>query len=425
MEISKTKPLKVLFYGWVNVAHSYAILNCFQLIHLYKNYGPNGIIKKNAIEIYIQEAKYYNSKWYLNQKLVYPEEYNEIIRSLRIYDGVSSIDLIYRATYPYHIDPLPVNIPKCIFYTSEFAKLTKDYFSGVTTDPFEQIKASKDLYFTSPSVWSSLGLSEYLPQERNRIITHGVDTKIFFKRNDKTKRNSIREKYGIKETDILMINIGATTTNKGILLILQALDILVNKMGKKEYKMMFKGSDDLYECTTFIKSYFQHFIQNKIISENDMNYLIDNHIIFTNKTLSYPILNDVFNACDLYISPYLCEGFNLCPLEFLATGGNVLVPRTGSTKEYIEAIYQNGGKELITYVDSQVGRDPSNGFCQNIIKIDDLVKSILSSEANFKNTQNDDNYALMIKFIEKELSWSHVSTLLLDYFQYITRQIKN
>jgi glycosyltransferase involved in cell wall biosynthesis len=417
MEITKTKPLKVLFYGWPMIQHSYGIVLAFQLIHLYKNYGPEGIIKRNAIEIYIQEAKYYNDKWYLNQKLVYPEEYNEIIRSLKIWDLVSPIDLIYRATYPYNISSND-SIPKCIFYTSEFAKLTPSYFSGVNNvnEAFEQIK-HKDLYFTSPSVWSSLGLKEYLPQHHNRIITHGVDTQIFFKDKSKTKRNIIRKRYCIKETDVLMINIGATTTNKGILLIIEALHILVNKMDKKEYKIMFKGSDDLYECTTFIKSYFQHFIQNNIISENEMNYLIDNNIIFTNKTLSYSTLNDLFNACDLYISPYLCEGFNLCPLEFLATGGNVLVPHTGSTKEYIEAIYQNGGKQLITYVDSQVGMDPSNGFCQNIIKIDDLVKSILSID--FITQKNDIDYKQMLQFIKKELSWNHVSILLFDYFQYI------
>jgi hypothetical protein len=49
MEITKTKPLKVLFYGWPMIQHSYGIVLAFQLIHLYKNYGPEGIIKRNAI----------------------------------------------------------------------------------------------------------------------------------------------------------------------------------------------------------------------------------------------------------------------------------------------------------------------------------------------------------------------------------------
>ena len=31
--------LNVLFEGWINIGHSYAIVNCFQLIHLFKNYN--------------------------------------------------------------------------------------------------------------------------------------------------------------------------------------------------------------------------------------------------------------------------------------------------------------------------------------------------------------------------------------------------
>ena len=45
------KSLSILFCGWINIPHSYAIVNCFQLVHLYKNYGPNGKIKKNKILI--------------------------------------------------------------------------------------------------------------------------------------------------------------------------------------------------------------------------------------------------------------------------------------------------------------------------------------------------------------------------------------
>lgn len=413
----ETKPLKVLFCSWVNIAHSYAIVNCFQLIHLYKNYGPNGIIKKNSIEIYIQEEEYYNNKWYNKKNLVYSKDYNEIIKSLAIWDKKIKMDLIYRITYPYNIDPLPLDIPKCIFYTSEFSKLTNEYFKGIDGDKFEYITMSNNLYFTSPSIWSSKGLNNYISETKNRVITHGVDTTIFFK--DDSKRKLIREKYNIKDSDILMINIGATTTNKGILLIIQALHILVNKMDKKEYKVMFKGSDDLYECTMFIKSYFNYFIQNKIILETEMNYLIDNHIIFTNKTLSYSVINDLFNACDLYISPYLAEGYGLTMLESITSGLNVLVPKTGSTKEYIESIYENGGKDFITYVKSEVVMDMDSKFCQNTIKIEDLVNTILIS--NFKKKHDENNYNKMIKYIEKNFSWNYVSTLLIDYFKYIVK----
>ena len=43
--------MRLLVQGWFNIPHSYAIVNCFQLVHLYKNY-------KEKVEIYIEEMEY-------------------------------------------------------------------------------------------------------------------------------------------------------------------------------------------------------------------------------------------------------------------------------------------------------------------------------------------------------------------------------
>lgn len=48
--------LNVLFEGWINIGHSYAIVNCFQLIHLFKNY-------KDKINFYVNEREYYRKEW--------------------------------------------------------------------------------------------------------------------------------------------------------------------------------------------------------------------------------------------------------------------------------------------------------------------------------------------------------------------------
>jgi glycosyltransferase involved in cell wall biosynthesis len=422
-------PLKVLFEGWVNIPHSYAICFCFQLIHLYKNYGPNGVIKINAIEFYVKEAEYYNPEWNSKKKLVYTEEYNNILNNLKKWDG-EEIDVIYRQTYPYNINVTNENkdIPKCIFYTSEFAQLNSGYFRiekpiSITEDKYDEyiilfLKEFNNIYFTSPSEWSSRGMIKYLENKeqspRNRIITHGVDTSIFKK--DLSNRELIREKYNIKKNDILMINIGAMTTNKGILLILEVLNILVNKMNKTHYKLMLKGSGDLYKCQEFLEIYFEQFKTQGKMTEKDINNLLNNNIIFTNKTLSYSRINDLYNASDLYISPYLCEGFNLTVLESLSSGLNVLVPRTGSTKEYIEEIYNNDGSEYITYVDSEVAMD-STGMCENIITVENILNTLVLNESKLKLKKPEQIYNKMMKYIKKDLSWDKVSELLFNYFR--------
>lgn len=423
--------LRVLFYTWKNLQHSYGQVAAFQLIHLYKNYGPNGKVKKNAIEIYTKEAIYYNPEWNNKQKLVYSDEYNDILRNLKEWKD-EPVDIIYRQTYPYDINVLneDKDIPKCVFYTSEFARLNHSYFKiekppGIKKDKFDDyisafLKEFNNIYFTSPSEWSSRGMIRYLDNKeestRNRLITHGVDTSIFNK--NLSNRSEIRKMYNVMDSDILMINIGAMTTNKGILLVLEVLNILVNKMRRLNYKLMLKGSGDLYKCQHFLEMYFEQFKVQGIMSQSDINNLLTNHIIFTNKTLSYNRINDLFNASDVYISPYLCEGFGLTMLESLASGLNVLVPRTGSTKEYIEDIYNNYGSEYITYIDSEIVMD-SNGMCQNQITVSNLLNTLLINENKFKLVKSEKVYNEMTSYIRKELSWDRVSYLLLDYFNFI------
>lgn len=428
-------PLKVLFYSWVNIPHSYAMVNCFQLVHLYKNYGPNGKIKKNAIDIYIEEAPYYNPAWNSKKKLVYPDEYNQILQNLKIYNG-EQIDIIYRQTYPYNINVTEENrnIPKCVFYTSEFSQLNNGYFEiakppNLNAGQYDEyisifLKQFDNIYFTSPSHWSSRGMIRYLSNTeqhpRNRVITHGVDSTIFYKHDDDTIRKNIRKLYNIKDTDILMINIGAMTTNKGILLILEALNTLVNKLHKTQYKLLLKGTGDLYMCKEFLESYFVQFKRNGIMTQEEIDNLY-NYIIFTNKTLSYSKINDLFNAADLYISPYLAEGFGLTMLEALASGLNVLVPRTGSTKEYMLDIYNNGGQEYIFYVESNKTIDMV-GLCQNNITMNNLLSTLINNESKIKQTKTVDTYMKMKKFIDSDYSWYKVSELLYEYLKDIVNK---
>ena len=279
------------------------------------------------------------------------------------------------------------------------------------------------LFFTSPGEWSSKGLIKYnVPSQRNRVITHGVDSSIFYR--DISRRQEIRQLYGVSDSDILLISTGSMTKNKGILLILQVLNVLVHRTKKTHYKLLLKGTGDLYQSRQFMEIYFQELIDRGVITDTEIDNL-QHHIIFTDKTLSFNSINDLYNASDLYIAPYLAEGFGLCCLEALSSGLNVLVPRTGSTKEYIEEIFTNGGHEHIFYVKSNVVTN-SNGVSQNNIEILSLFNSLILFENELfkerRNLQNELNikqecYNRMKTFIEKELSWNKVSELLLDYFE--------
>jgi glycosyltransferase involved in cell wall biosynthesis len=421
---SKGEKMRVLFRGWFEIPHSYSLVNCFQIVHLYKRYNKD-------IEFYIEEMPYFRPEWNNSKKLVYSEEYNNIIRNFKKWNG-EKVDLVYSITYPYDMNMISSDtlqdIPKCVFYTSEFATLEPQYFAcnkNLSTDNAitKYIKDNPKLYMTSPSLWSSLGMKKYgLPDEKNRIITHGVDTDIF--KYDNSNRRSIRNFYKVKEDDILMINIGSMTKNKGMLYILQCLNVLVNKCGKKNFKLLLKGTGDLYQSKTFLELYFEELQRSNAMTKDEMNSLLDNNLIFTDKTLSYSKINDLFNAADLYLSPYLAEGFNLTSLEALSAGLPVMISQTGSTKEYMNDIYTNGGQDHIIYIDSNVV-ELTNGYKQNNIDFEKLLNLLLNSESRISSlSQLRSNsgvlsYSKMKNYIIKEYSWSRVAELLYDYFKYI------
>jgi glycosyltransferase involved in cell wall biosynthesis len=407
--------INILFEGWPFLQHSYGQVLAFKLIHLFKLYGYNGKLG-HKLNIYIKEVEYYNNKWHKTQKLVYTEEYNSILRNLQKYKN-ENIDLIYRISYPYNINSNN-DIPICIFYTSEFSYLDSNYFKFNNSNIKDYLAQHNNIYLTAPSLWSANGLNNYiLDTNRNRVITHGVDTTIFYKHNTNEIRNKIRTSYKIKDNDILMINIGAMTNNKGIHLIIETLFYLVYKLDKLQYKLILKGSGDLYTSKDFIKNYFHYFKTNNIMKEYEINNLIKNHIIFINETLNYSKINDLFNASDLYLSPYLAEGFGLTMLEALASGLNVVIPNTGSTKEYMNDIYNNTNKDYIYYINSIVVTD--NNKFYNQIEINDILNILVTNENEFKKNKSKDSYNKLQEYINKEYSWYKVSELLFDYFQYI------
>jgi glycosyltransferase involved in cell wall biosynthesis len=420
---SKEK-IKVLFRAWFFIPHSYAMVNCFQIIHLFKNYS-------DKIDFYIEEMPYFRPEWNSSRKLVYKKEYNDIIKNFKKWNG-EEIDVIYSITYPYNMDMTVINgkkIPKCVFYTSEFSTLDPNFFSCndtlLNTDFLinEYVRKEKKLYMTSPSVWSSMGMKKYnLEDEKNRIITHGVDETVFYK-ND-SSRETIRNFYKVKHDEILLMNIGAMTQNKGMFLILQALNILVNHLGKRHYKLLLKGTGDLYQSKSFLEIYFAELKKAGVLDDEKMDNLLTNHIIFTDKTLSYEKINDLFNAADLYLSPYIAEGFNLTSLEALSAGTPVIVPITGSTKEYMNDIFMNGGEKFIYYINSKV-IDTGNGRKQNDIQLMDLLNVIVNNENDIRDWSfKKDDYKIMKKYITEYYSWNHVSGLLYDYLKMIVEKDK-
>jgi glycosyltransferase involved in cell wall biosynthesis len=401
----------ILFQGWTGIEHSYSIVNCNQILALYKNYNSY----YNFVIDQVQYPDIYKHKWKKTTKLIYSKEDTEILNSITKWNKTDKIDLIYRISYPYNLtmeNQIEIDTPKIVFFTAEFAQLDPSYFN-LTQSPRilddEYIKAylnhHNNFTFTSPSNWSKSSLLKY--NKENETIPHGIDQSIF--KIDSTLREAIRLKYHVKEDDLLFLHIGSMTGNKGILEILIAITILVCRMKITNIKLMLKGTGELYSSKAFISGYFKNLIEQNIITLEEQNYVLKNNILFFENTLSFKGLNDIYNCADVYLSPYKAEGFNLTVLEALATNLNVIVSDNGSTSDFVNATIDKIGKSNsgIYLLPTQV-KNFENGK-QLEFDVNVFIKLIYENLNNFKIKKD---FTDRMTYIHENWSWTNTANKL-------------
>lgn len=396
---SFTNPnLTILVESWVYLLHSYSTVIVEQIVSMV-NKGHT---------VYVSEVDYFNPSWTADTSFsLWPDHIKVALTKVNTYTKNTPVDIIYRASYPFNITKnttIKNNTgkfaPVCVFYTTELEKVTKDNIIG---DCFEH-------YFTGPSKWSVQGLENVIPPERNIVISHGIDPKIF--RRDHSKREQIRNFYHIAQDEILLFHLGALTPNKGIHYILQALYIL-NKRQPKKYKLLIKASGFLYDSKKFIDHIINGLVSSSLISEHDMTALVNDNIVFIDEKLDYSSINNLYNACDYYISPYVAEGFNLPVLEALAAGTRVVIPRTGSTSDFIDGI-SNLFPNFVVLVDSNVVKDETH--YRNDINLDDLINKL---ELNVNQPTSSLDSELLSTYVAETFNWDLITDTLIKYFKTI------
>ncbi|KAJ3065661.1 hypothetical protein HDU98_010954 [Podochytrium sp. JEL0797] len=376
----------------------------------------------DTLSLYVREREYYRPEWETKRDTI-PSLLEKYKDRLIVYDETRhQVDLIYRITFPYDISLTPSNqhLPVHVFYTSEFSKLDHTYFRVAypkDTPPTntyiqEYLTQFQNISFVTPSEWSSLGMNEFC--SRQTIIPHGVDTDLFY--YDRSKRKQTRARYGIEPTDILLLNIGAMTKNKGILYILQALNAVVVKMGKTNVKLLLKGTGDLYDSKLFLESYFDELLTTGTIARDDLTRLLENHIIFTEATLPFEHMRRLYNAADLYFSPYMAEGFNMCCLESLACGLPVIVPKTGSTTQFIPPA-RDSYDGLVFHIESKVVE--ISQLKVNQMEGDALMKTFLEALAAVETNRDGGVTPCekeFYKWVHREYNWNAVAKQLFSLF---------
>jgi glycosyltransferase involved in cell wall biosynthesis len=398
--------LRVLVEGWTKYAHSYCVVNVYQLIALSKI--PD-------VKLYYREVEPFRPNWPAFQSvagLLLTDAEENTLKSIEQYkDGETEIDIVYRISFQYNLKTMPDHTPVAVFYTAEFQKMSATSFVDGTGDfdAFENLVKRGKLAAIAPSLWSKKvfkGKAERKCGNFLKVIPHGVDTTKYHP--DPLGRKALRQKMKIEPTDVIFLNVGSMTLNKNIPVVIKAFYELCKK--HDNVRLWLKGINSLYDCENTI-----HKIVDGLVKSNEMDpevfqKCVGNKITYFDGAMGFSSMRELYNAADCYLSPYMAEGFNMPVLEAQACGIPVIVPKFGPTDEFIHP-------ECAVWVDSveSVDEKGEHRLFTRPADVETAMNFIVENGTDLINRATK----IGPTHVEEHFTWDIVAQKMVKYFKSI------
>jgi len=302
---------RLLVRGWRGINHSYALVNQFQLAELARH---------PEIELMHEDLPMLSNWKAVPQGSGLRSELAARVERLKSYDG-QRVDASYTIASP---PTLWAGASK-----ANFNFLVTEFGPDPATWPPGGAAAFTrgSQRVITPSEWARRKYVEAgMSPDRVSVIPHGVD-QVIFRPLAVSDREAARAELGILKADFALLNVGGAFWNKGIDLLVRAFALLSRE--HPQLKLILKDNRSLYGRKS-----------DDIVSDVQARYpgLVDEgvigRILLVPGTLSTDQLARLYNAADLYVSPYRAEGFNLPVLEAMACGLRVAVTKGGATDDF-------------------------------------------------------------------------------------------
>ncbi len=305
-----SKKLSLLVEGWRFLPHSYAIVNQWQLLAL---------AQRGDVGLKVRDTFWPFTGWQ-SMRGVFRAKDEKLLEALPRAREDEEFDVTYRIGFPYDFRLAPHG-RTAVFLTSEYGVFGPEYFHE--TPDFARLKDNPDFLLITPSHWSARALRSLgLNDTQIAVVPHGVEPSVF--RPDAERRLAARRHFGLN--GLVFFSNGAVTPNKGIDLLLRAFAVIAAE--RPHARLMLKGLDSLYNSRNSL---------NGILA--DMNAagrnLILDRVLFVGAAIGMEEMAALYQAADVYVSPYRAEGFNLPVLEAAASGLAVICTAGGPTDDFV------------------------------------------------------------------------------------------
>jgi glycosyltransferase involved in cell wall biosynthesis len=158
---------------------------------------------------------------------------------------------------------------------------------------------------------------------RVHVVPHGVNPRVMHP--DPARREETRRALGVADNFVFM-SVGAMTDNKGIDLLLRAFAQVAGT--HPGARLVLKGADDLYASRARV----QYMLDALLRAEREA---VASRLVYLGDRRSAREMADLLRAADVYVAPYLAEGFNLPVLEAAACGVPAICTAGGATDDFV------------------------------------------------------------------------------------------
>lgn len=304
----------LIIEGWRFFAHSYALVNQWQLLAL---------SRRNDVHIKVVDAPIPISRWE-TQPALFDERKERLLRAIERAGVGERADATLRIVSPFDFSPSKSH-RTTVFGTSESQTIRRDQIAN--PDAYEALMQSppSDILVVTPSRWSAEGfLRAGFKPEQVFVVPHGADIDTFRPMPD--VRSAARKSLGFGNDEFLFLTVGAMTGNKGIDLLIRAFAEVCQTFPNA--RLVLKGMEPLYDSEGRIGRYLQQ------LSAADRDR-VTQRLTYTGYSLSIEEMARFYQIADAYVSPYRAEGFNLPVLEAAACGIPIICTAGGATDDFV------------------------------------------------------------------------------------------
>lgn len=319
----------------------------------------------------------YRRKCYYNKFSDYVYEY--ILRNIELekpdkfilhqHDFISSIKLSKKLSIRYNV----------IFtnHTGEFLFLKKLPFANFIikklTNHFKFIIAP------SNELADFKGIRD---ENTYSFLSNGVDIKEFSSISDEEK-NILKDKYNIPKDKVVVICPRRWAPTKGVIYLVKAIDILVNKYNINNIIFVFAGNDYL--------DYPEY--RNEILSIIESKYL--DKYVYLQGNVDYKRINELIKISDLVVIPSLMEAISLSALEGMACNKIIIGTNVGGFPQIIK---NNENGFLIEPKDEE--------------KLSEIIKDISKDIDQYSKISENAR-----RFVEDKYSWEYMEQETMEIYE--------